>query len=204
MQPLLSAISFWDKIWFTLNEWDTWLFLQINNHWTNDLFDSIFPWWRESVAWAPLYVFLIALVFVNFKKQAWYIILFVLITVTLSDQISSNLLKKWIERPRPCNDAALLSEVRLLLNHCSGGYSFTSSHATNHFAISMFLFMTMRSYFGKWIWAFFIWSASICYGQVYVGVHYPLDVFCGALLGLGIGWLTGTAFLKQQASLELT
>lgn len=204
MQTLLSAISFWDRIWFTLNEWDTWLFLQINNHWTNNLFDNVSPWWRESVAWAPLYVFLIALVFVNFKKQAWYIILFVLITVTLSDQISSNLLKKWIERPRPCNDAALLSEVRLLLNHCSGGYSFTSSHATNHFAISMFLFMTMRSYFGKWIWVFFIWSASICYGQVYVGVHYPLDVFCGALLGLGIGWLTGTAFLRQQASLELT
>lgn len=204
MQTLLSAFNFWDRIRFTLNEWDTWLFLQINNHWTNTLFDSVFPWWRESVAWAPLYVFLIALVFVNFRKQAWYIILFVLITVTLSDQISSNLLKKWIERPRPCNDAALLSDVRLLLNHCSGGFSFTSSHATNHFAISMFLFMTMRQFFGRWIWAFFLWSASICYGQIYVGVHYPLDVFCGALLGLSIGWFTGTAFLKQQASLELT
>ena len=204
MQILLNAISFWDRFWFTLNEWDTWLFLQINQHWTNALFDSVFPWWRESVAWAPLYVFLIALVFVNFRKQAWLIILFVLITVTLSDQISSSVLKKWIERPRPCNEPALLHQVRLLLNHCSGGYSFTSSHATNHFAISMFLFMTMRAFLGKWIWLFFAWSASICYGQIYVGVHYPLDVFCGALLGLGIGWLTGTAFLRQQESLELT
>jgi undecaprenyl-diphosphatase len=68
----------------------------------------------------------------------------------------------------------------------------------------MFLFLTLRSFLGRWIWLFFVWSASICYAQVYVGVHYPLDVLCGALLGLGIGWLTGTAFLRQQASLELT
>ncbi|TAH12894.1 MAG: phosphatase PAP2 family protein, partial [Sphingobacteriia bacterium] len=39
--------------------------------------------------------------------------------------------------------------------------------------------------------------ASICYGQIYVGVHYPLDVIGGALLGTFIGWLM-SQFYKSK------
>jgi undecaprenyl-diphosphatase len=96
-----------------------------------------------------------------------------------------------------------MSHVRLLINNCSGGYSFTSSHATNHFGLALFLFITLQSVFKKWRYLFLFWAATICYGQVYVGVHYPLDVLCGAILGSATGYITGTVFNKKIGLLNL-
>ena len=84
------------------------------------------------------YLFLIVFVFVNFGKNGWVWLLFAFITVLLTDQLSSSIVKNWVMRPRPCNDPVFSSQVRLLLDHCSGGYSFTSSHATNHFGVATF------------------------------------------------------------------
>ena len=55
----------------------------------------------------------------------------------------------------------------------------------------------------KWKYILLIWAASIAYAQVYVGVHYPLDVLCGALLGAGIGYLTGHYFSTRIHITEL-
>ncbi len=133
----------------------------------------------------------------NFGKRGWTWILFAIINVTLTDQVSSSLVKKMIERIRPCNEEALVGKMRLLLEHCSGGYSFTSSHATNHFGFAMFVFLTTKHIMGKWTRWLFIWAATISYGQVYVGVHYPLDVLAGSLLGMGIGALTAKYYNKK-------
>ncbi len=203
MPITLLSLTFFQKCWAWLNHWDTWLFLKINTVWTNPFLDSIFPWWREANAWVPLYLFLIIFGMINFKKKVWYWLLFTAITLTLSDQLSSNLIKNWVQRPRPCRDEFLADKVRLLLNNCSGGYSFTSSHATNHFAFAVFIFITLQPFFKKWTYLFFVWAATICYGQVYVGVHYPLDVVCGAILGCGIGYLTGTFFTNKIGALSL-
>jgi undecaprenyl-diphosphatase len=49
--------------------------------------------------------------------------------------------------------------------------------------------------FGKWIVpTAFIWAASVAYAQVYVGVHFPLDVTCGGMIGILTGWLTGKVY----------
>ena len=73
--------------------------------------------------------------------------------------------------------------------HCGGGYSFTSSHATNHFALATFLVIILGPFF-KWIRIpIFLWAASIAFGQVYVGVHYPLDVLAGSIVGILLGIL---------------
>ena len=39
-----------------------------------------------------------------------------------------------------------------------------------------------------------MWASLICYAQVYVGVHYPLDVIMGAILGYIIGSLVYKAY----------
>jgi len=189
------VLSFFQKLWFTIQEWDTWLFLKINTQWTNSFLDSVFPWWREANAWVPLYLFLVVFALMNFKKKALPWILFIAVTLTLTDQISAHLLKNIFERVRPCRDDVLMSQVRLIVNNCSGGYSFPSSHATNHFGFAMFLFITLQPVIlKKWRWLFFVWAATICYGQVYVGVHYPVDVLCGTVLGCMIGYLTGWVY----------
>ena len=192
----LLLLSTFQKIWQQLNQWDTELFLQINTRWTNGFLDSVFPWWRDANTWIPLYLFLIVFALMNFKQKALPWILFAVITVVLTDQVSSTLLKNWVVRPRPCQEGALLGQMRLLLSGCSGGYSFTSSHATNHFGFAMFVYLTMRPILKKWDKVFFIWAATISYGQVYVGVHYPIDVLCGGLLGCGLGYMTARFFNK--------
>ena len=199
--PVL-LLSFFQKLWILADQWDTWLFLKINTQWTNGFFDSVLPWWREANAWVPLYLFFIVFIFLNFKQKAIPWILFVVITLTISDQLSSTLIKNWVARPRPCKDEFLQSQVRLLLNNCSGGFSFPSSHATNHFGFAMFIFLTLKPILKKWSWLFFVWAASICYGQVYVGVHYPADVFCGTILGCMIGYLAGSFYNKKIGPLN--
>ena len=83
---------------------------------------------------------------------------------------------------RPCADPLMTGKVNLLLDHCSGGFSFTSSHAANHFGLAMFLFISLTPLFKKYTCLFFIWAGIISYAQVYVGVHYPLDVLAGAMI----------------------
>jgi len=87
--------------------------------------------------------------------------------------------------------------VRLLV-HCGRAYSFTSSHAANHFAIAVFISLTLGLLY-SWIkWPLLLWAGSIAYGQVYVGVHYPLDVIVGSLVGIIIGYLVAKLYLSAE------
>lgn len=196
-------MDFFQKILHWLLQWDTGLFLKVNTQWTSPLLDNIFPWWREANTWIPFYLFLVVFALMNFGKKAGWWILAAVVTLVITDQFSSHLIKNWVARPRPCRDEVLASQVRLLLNNCSGAYSFTSSHAANHFGFAIFLIMTLKNFFGKWRYLLLLWAASIAYAQVYVGVHYPLDVICGTLIGVLAGYLTGNFYNKRFRLLML-
>lgn len=179
------------------------LFFLINGKATHPFLDALVPWWRESITWTPVYFFLLLFSVINFRKNAIPWIAMALVTILLSDQISSSVIKPVFERLRPCNDPELRSSVRLLLDGCGAGFSFTSSHATNHFALATFLTLTLRSWIARYSWILFLWAASIGYAQVYAGVHYPFDIFGGALLGSGIGFLTGKFYQGKLGPLSL-
>lgn len=191
------AITLLLNIWSNMLELDRKLFIKLNQEWTNPVFDVILPWLRHSAVWAPLYIFILLFVVINFKSSSiWWIVLF-LGTVALTDMIGTYVFKHNIERLRPCRDPEMFSYVRLLVRNCAGGYSFTSNHAANHFGMGVFFFITMRKIIPKWAWLGLAWAALICYAQVYVGVHYPFDVLGGALLGLLAGSFTGLTFNKR-------
>ena len=171
----------------------------INYDWQNNFFDWLMPWLRNSLVWAPLYLFLVVFTVINFKKTGWWWVLFAVCTVILSDFVSSKLIKENIIRLRPCNDPALADWLRVLVGYRPQSSSFTSSHAANHFAMAMFVVTSFKmaplsAGIKKWLPLFFVWAFSICYAQVYVGVHYPLDVVSGALIGILIGYLPGKFF----------
>ena len=201
MAFLLTAFP--ENIWNWINQADTWLFLQINTVLTHPFLDAVYPWYREGNAWVPLYLFMIIFALLNFSNRAYTWILFIVITLILTDQISSSWVKPFFERIRPCRDPELMGRVRLILNGCSGGYSFTSSHATNHFGFAVFVMMTLGKVIGKWKYAFPVWAVTICYGQIYVGVHYPLDILGGAILGTFIGWLTAGFYLRKMGPITV-
>lgn len=173
---------------------DRHLFKLINSGWNNDLFNWLMPWMRNSLVWYPLYLFLVLLVAVNYKRTVWWWILFGAGTVIVTDFISSSLVKELIWRVRPCNDPDYTSWINVLVGYRPQSSSFTSSHAANHFGMAMFIYITLRKRFNKWPALFFLWAFLISYAQVYVGVHYPLDVTGGALIGIVIGYLSGRSF----------
>jgi len=190
---LLNAISLLDKI----IGWDKWLFIKINNQWTHPLLDSVLPLWRTAEYWAPLYLFLLLFVLTNFKSRGIWWVLFFICTVALCDITGTQAFKKVFERTRPCNDPDFFMHVRLLLKHCGSGFSFVSNHAANHFGMAVFSFITLRHVIGKWAWLAIFWAASVAWAQVYVGVHFPLDVLSGAMLGSLYGLSLGLLFNKQ-------
>lgn len=191
-----SAPGFWSDILAKLNEWDMSLFLKVNTAWTGAFGDFIMPVLRNQRTWYPLYAFLLIYVLWKFKWKALPFIIMAGLTVALTDQVSSSFLKNHFGRLRPCTEPLLAGLMKLRINRCPTSGSFTSSHAVNHFGLASFIFFALKPYFKKWGALFFLWATSICYAQVYVGVHYPGDVFCGALLGLLLGWLTSLVFTR--------
>jgi undecaprenyl-diphosphatase len=178
-----------------LFKWDFKIFEWINTGMSSPLMDFFMPWLREPIFWLPLYVFLIAYVLFNFGKKSYWFILFTILTVSTSDMTSSRLIKKNVQRARPCHyveshpDLTVIKRVR-----CGSGYSFTSSHATNHFAVATFLIMVLGIFLPilkPWLW---VWAGMISLAQVYVGVHFPLDILAGALLGIFIGYIYARLF----------
>lgn len=172
-----------------LKEIDQQLLLIINRGLANQFFDFLLPLMRSKYFWSPLYIFLIVFILKSSdRKTGLLTILFVLITFTLTDFISAGIIKESVQRLRPCNDPEIMGYVRNLVG-CGSGYSFVSSHAANHFGIAIFLGLYFHEY--RWVGiAFKIWAGVIALSQVYVGVHYPLDILCGMLLGIGIAHLT--------------
>lgn len=178
------------------------VFLAINQGLSNAFFDWLMPVLRNPYTWAPLYLFVIVFCIRNYRKKGILIVLFILITFGVADALSSSVIKKSVKRVRPCNDIEFKEEVNLLVR-CGSGYSFTSSHAANHFAIATVLIMIFYRRWKHILWLGLSWAAIISIAQVYVGVHYPLDIIGGALLGSLIGYLTGLIFRFFSPDLTL-
>jgi len=183
-----------------LQQFDTELFLKIHRSLGNDFFDFIMPLLRNRFFWAPLYLFIIVFCIKQYKKQGYYIIIGILITFAAGDLVASRLIKPNVQRIRPCNEVTLVNKI-IKRVPCGSGYSFPSAHATNHFAIAIFL---ISVFYRKWKLILPIgltWAALIAFAQIYVGVHYPIDTVVGAILGTCIGLIISTIYKKLQPEL---
>jgi undecaprenyl-diphosphatase len=168
----------------------------INYKWQNSFFDQLMPLLRNSNLWIPLYLFVGVFALVNIKKSGWFILLFIC-TAALTDLLSSHVIKNLVFRLRPCRDAEMIGYIRVLASYCPISSSFTSSHAVNHFGIATFASITLLPYVGRWIFLTYLWAFSIIYAQLYVGVHYPIDVLAGAAVGVMAGMLTATVYRRR-------
>ena len=180
-----------------LLQFDTALFLKINQGLSNNFFDWLMPLLRNRFFWIPLYIFIVGFCIIKYKKTGLYIISGLLLTFALGDVISSRVIKPNVNRLRPCNDSSLAGQINTRV-HCGTGKSFPSSHATNHFGLAVFL---IGVFYRKWkaiLPIGILWAASICFAQVYVGVHYPLDVFGGMILGTMVGLFTYAIYQKVK------
>lgn len=178
------------------------LFSKMNGQWHTPFLDTTLPFIREPFLWMPFYFFIILFAVINFKVKGWLWVLFFIVNASLSDYVSSTLIKENFIRLRPCHDPFLANQIRFLVSYCPSSSSFTSSHAANHFAAAMFIFTTFKKVISP-KWAFvFLWAFAISYAQVYVGVHFPFDIFCGAIVGVILGYIPAKIF-NIKIGLEL-
>lgn len=185
--------GFWERI----TDWDRRLFFFVNHDHANGVFDILMPFLRRSTHWVPLYTFLLFFMVFNFGRRGWWWCILFITTVALTDMTGTYLFKHGVERLRPCQDPAIMDQVRLMIDQCAGGYSFISNHAANHFGMGAFFFISFRNLVPWAAWTALAWALLIAYAQVYVGVHYPLDVICGGLIGFTLGSITGHIFNKR-------
>ncbi|BDD04195.1 phosphatase PAP2 family protein [Aureibacter tunicatorum] len=172
-------------------QWDKELFLYLNGKHV-DFLDPIMQTITASKTWIPFYLILVGFVYYKYRKHSWLIFLGVGLVILLADQTTSGFMKPFFERFRPCHDPEIKDLVHLVKG-CGGRYGFASSHAANTFGLATFLYVRTHKQL-KWMGWLFLWAAIVSYSRIYVGVHYPLDIIVGGLIGV-ISGLIGSYFV---------
>lgn len=166
---------------------DTEIFRWINGHYCDGL-----DWflWTMSQHWMYLVVIVAVFCLTTLREEPrrwWFVGLAIALCFLLADQLSVICFKEIVRRPRPCH---VLDDVRMFRTSCGGAYGFVSSHAANVLAVATFLVARYWKNCRRWLLpATAFWSVAVCYSRCYLGKHYPGDVVCGALLGIGVGFL---------------
>ena len=163
-----------------LQSLDAALFQLINQDGQNSFFDWFMPFMSELKNFTFVLILLGIWVLWKERKAGVVFLIFLGVTVAITDQSTTRLIKEWIGRIRPC---AILEHVRMLTD-CNTSYSFPSTHAANIFAGAFFMSQPFR----RLAPVFYAIAAVVAYSRVYIGIHYPLDVIGGAGIGLLIAW----------------
>lgn len=162
--------------------------LLLINGWNSSFWDDVMWWISDSKFGIPFYILFIILAirFYGVKKGIMIIVLAAL-AVGIADLSAKYLFKEIFQRYRPSHHLVLSKHIHFIHNYKGGMYGFVSSHSANMFALATTLGL-FYSFKNRWlIYLLFLWAGLIAYSRVYLGVHYPSDVFVGGLLGVLIG-----------------
>ncbi|MFZ4403062.1 MAG: phosphatase PAP2 family protein [Pseudobdellovibrionaceae bacterium] len=167
------------------------LFL-INGQWINPTLDQFFPAitdLHKTLAFKIIVpILFLTLSLKKYGKKGFAVFLGILLSLSLSDFLGTQLFKKNFQRPRP--NVTLGSAV--ITRSPGAGYSFISNHAANMFcfATACLLFLGQR-----FIFMYFL-AFVVAYSRIYNGVHYPSDVIAGALWGSLVAYVVFKIFHK--------
>ncbi|TAF89322.1 MAG: phosphatase PAP2 family protein [Flavobacteriia bacterium] len=170
------------------------------------------PWldqcmWVLSSKWIniPLAFCIVLLLKSQFSwRKTSLLFLLALVVVSLTDVISTQLFKDYFERLRPSHDPIVGNYLHFYMigpdnPYLGGKFGFVSSHAANLAAMFAFVLPYLKKYTYS-IYLLGVYVFLVAYSRVYLGVHFPSDVLCGALLGLLMGWLFRRYLFAQLIS----
>lgn len=179
---------------------DKQLMLALNG--SNSLYmDGVMKIYTSTVVWIPVALVLLFIVLKNNTPRAsLLVVLGVALTILASDQMSSAFIKPLVGRLRPSLDPEFMHLIDTFNDYRSGSYSFTSSHACNSFALAMFISLLIRNKVLSF--SMLAWASINSYSRIYLGVHFPGDILCGAILGTIIGSITYWLYSVVHSKIE--
>jgi undecaprenyl-diphosphatase len=172
---------------------DSDLFLRLNSLHTT-WWDTAMLFITRKETWIPFYIILMVIIFRNYGKKGWIVIVFLLLGILACDQLST-WIKEVTHRLRPGYDPAIQNLTHIVLKK-GGLYSFVSSHASNTFFVLTLTGLIFRNYIS--FWPVFFWALLVSWSRIYTGAHFPLDVAGGWIIGI----LSGIIFYKLTMTLE--
>ena len=212
--PLHGFVIFpdmeWQNIIESLLSLDRQWLLAING-WNAPWADTLMWYISKSTTWLPLYALLVWLIVWQYGVEAarcchsrrfgviQCLLIFAAFAVAVggADYISSGIIKHWVCRPRPTHEPALDGMLHIVRGYTGGMYGFVSSHAANTMACALLFSLIWRRKAATL--SLMVWVAMNCYSRMYLGVHYPLDILGGLIVG---SLVAGGAYLGLRAVLN--
>ena len=143
--------------------------------------DSLWLFITNQFFWTPLFILIF---YLTIKSYGWktggFLILSMIVLVAFSDQFT-NFIKNTVQRSRPNNNEEIKHLLRVLINPQS--YSFMSGHATTSTFFSVYVLLLLKDNY-KYIYLILFFPLVFSYSRLYLGVHFPVDIFVGILIGV--------------------
>jgi len=157
------------------------IFLFINHLPHNGLTD-LFAKCLSGVGTAGIIWFLLAgILFLKEEKKSHWFFLPVMLVGGISWVLVEQIIKPLVGRLRPTAEMGAI-----IVGNGNNDYSFPSGHATIAWAMAVVL----SNKEPKLRWIFYVLAFFISLSRIYLGKHYPSDVFVGGVIGWGIGNLS--------------
>lgn len=163
-----------------LLEWDKDTFIYLNSHGIEE-YDLFWSTITNITTWIPLFVLFFVLVFIKYPKREALFIALTVLALIFFILYATHITKEFVARLRPNNNEEINTLIRILKSPVS--YSFFSGHAASSFSITTLIVLFLRKRL-KWCWLFYIWPLLFAFSRIYVGVHYPVDIIVGAIVGI--------------------
>jgi undecaprenyl-diphosphatase len=158
--------------------------------------------WYASKTWPTVLLVLFVAYFVYRKfhlKRAMEFILGCALVAATAD-LTSNTVKHGVKRFRPTHNTEIREKIRLVNAYQGGKYGFFSGHASTTFGVATFMILVVNWLRKRYMFLIGLYAFLVVYSRMYLGVHYPSDIFFGILTGILFGWLgfivMNTFFMK--------
>ncbi len=180
----------------SLETFDRYLLVKINSL-NNGFLDSVM--WQLSQIYIvlPLALLLVYFYYKRYQlKNTAALLLCIAIVIACTD-LSSNVVKHAVKRYRPTHNIEIKDNLHIVNDYRGGKYGFFSAHAANTVGVTTFLFLAASWIRRRIRFLFFGIPLLIIYSRMYLGAHYPSDVFIGTIDGIIFGYIVFIIFRKH-------
>ncbi len=116
--------------------------------------------------------------------------------------LSSNSVKHLVERYRPTHNLEIKDQIHVVHDYRGGQFTFFSGHSSNTFGLITLIFLCVHWIPLRYRIFIFLYPLIVVYSRMYLGVHYPIDIGTGMVVGILFGILVYKVMNKHFLKLD--